>query len=51
MRTRQQISAIAFQSEAFIRDMQDRFPEISPAGIDELNPLHDPYFEADTALK
>lgn len=50
MRTRQQISAISFQSEAFIRDMQDRFPEIDPAEIDDLNPLLDPYFEVDTAL-
>lgn len=50
MRTRQQISAISFQSEAFIRDIQDRFPEINPAEIDDFNPLLDPYFEADTAL-
>ena len=50
MRTRQQISAIAFQSEAFINDMQDRFPEINPTEIADFNSLLDPYFEADTAL-
>ncbi len=51
MRTHQQISALTFQSETFIHDMQDRFPEISSAEIDEFNPLLDPYFEADTALR
>lgn len=50
MRTCQQISAIAFQSEAFIQDMQERFPEINPAEISDFKPLFDPYFEADMAL-
>jgi len=50
MRTRQQISAIAFQSETFVRDMQDRFPEINPTEVAIFDSLLDPYFEADTAL-
>lgn len=50
MRTCQQINAIEFQSQAFIRDLQERFPEIDPSGVDALKPLHDPYFEANMAL-
>lgn len=50
MRTRQQISGIAFQSEAFIRDMNERFPDINPDGLGDFQPLFDPYFEANAAL-